>query len=74
VVLPPGPNSWPLNIPAACSVPARTAAFCWPYPHFLLRFLAIRVLLCRNEDGWLAFIGHATKIETFDQILPQKPR
>src|ERR687887_2589807 len=22
VVLPPGPNSWPLNIPAACSVPA----------------------------------------------------
>ena len=27
VVLPPGPNSWPLNIPAAYSVPARTAAF-----------------------------------------------
>jgi hypothetical protein len=25
VVLPPGPNSWPLNIPAACSVPARIA-------------------------------------------------
>jgi hypothetical protein len=24
VVLPPGPNSWPLSIPAACSVPART--------------------------------------------------
>jgi hypothetical protein len=32
VVLPPGPNSWPLNIPAAWSVPARTAGFCWPTP------------------------------------------
>jgi hypothetical protein len=31
VVLPPGPNSWPLNIPAGWSVPARTAGFCWPY-------------------------------------------
>jgi hypothetical protein len=30
VVLPPGPNSWPLNNPAAWSVPARTAGFCWP--------------------------------------------
>jgi hypothetical protein len=29
VVLPPGPNSWSLNIPADCSVPARPAAFCW---------------------------------------------
>jgi hypothetical protein len=33
VVLPPGPKSWPLNNPAAWSVPARTAGFCWPYPH-----------------------------------------
>src|SRR5207237_6475231 len=37
-----------------------------PREYFLLRlrFLAIRVLLCRNEDGRLAFTGHATKIET----------
>src|SRR5215831_12306946 len=50
---------------AAPFVPVHLAADFLPEPreYFLfLRFLAIWVLLCRNEDGRRALIGHATKI------------
>jgi hypothetical protein len=81
VVLPPGPNSWPLNIPAAYSVPARTAAFsylaqqCGPFATYRRLTPSPASMICRCitaiiSDGTRAQSSRVTLRGGFHGPLP----